>query len=128
MSVDVVVTSETDGSTSIRNTYFVYEDGSWKHRFGSDEYDLFANAQTGSASASSSASVSSSATASSSSSASPKPSPNPAPNRNRNYNAPNRNVPGNGSLMSPEDCISEGGHPVSPSTDGDGDGDGCAGE
>ena len=29
-----------DGSTSIRNTYFVFEDGSWKHRFSQEEYDL----------------------------------------------------------------------------------------
>jgi hypothetical protein len=61
VSVDVVVTAETDGSTSIRNTYFVYEDGSWKHRFGSDEYDLFATAQTGTSSASASGSSSASA-------------------------------------------------------------------
>lgn len=60
-SVDVVVTSETDGSTSIRNTYFVYEDGSWKHRFGSEEYDVFATAQSGASSASSSDSSSASA-------------------------------------------------------------------
>ena len=40
-----------DGSTSVRNTYFVYEDGSWKHRFGSEEYELFATAQTVTASA-----------------------------------------------------------------------------
>jgi hypothetical protein len=60
-SVAVVVTSETDGSTSMRNTYFVYEDGSWKHRFGSEEYDLFATAQTGDSSASSSGSSSTSA-------------------------------------------------------------------
>lgn len=30
-----------DGSTSIRYTYFVYEDGEWKHRFSQEEYDLF---------------------------------------------------------------------------------------
>ncbi len=60
-SVVVVVTSETDGSTSTRNTYFVYEDGSWKHRFGSEEYDVFATAQTGTSSASSSDSSSASA-------------------------------------------------------------------
>jgi hypothetical protein len=30
-----------DGSTSIRNTYFIYEDGEWKHRFSQEEYDLF---------------------------------------------------------------------------------------
>ncbi len=50
-----------DGSTTIRNTYFVYEDGSWKHRFGPEEYDLLANAKTGSASASASSSSSASA-------------------------------------------------------------------
>jgi hypothetical protein len=30
-----------DGSTSTRNTYFVYEDGEWKHRFSQEECDLF---------------------------------------------------------------------------------------
>jgi len=32
-----------DGSSSIRQTYFIYddEDGSWKHRFSQEEYDLF---------------------------------------------------------------------------------------
>ncbi len=30
-----------DGSSSTRTTYFVYEDGEWKHRFGQEEYDLF---------------------------------------------------------------------------------------
>jgi hypothetical protein len=30
-----------DGSSSTRTTYFVYEDGAWKHRFGQEEYDLF---------------------------------------------------------------------------------------
>jgi hypothetical protein len=30
-----------DGLTSTRNTYFVYEDGEWKHRFSQEEYDLF---------------------------------------------------------------------------------------
>ncbi len=30
-----------DGSSSTRNTYFVYEDGGWKHAFGEEEYDLF---------------------------------------------------------------------------------------
>ncbi len=29
-----------DGSSSTRNTYFVYEDGAWKHRFSQEEYDL----------------------------------------------------------------------------------------
>src|SRR5687768_12627660 len=31
-SVTVVLTA-TDGSTNVRNTYWVYEDGSWLHRF-----------------------------------------------------------------------------------------------
>lgn len=57
-----VLLTTTDGSTSIRNTYFVYEDGLWKHRFGPEEYDLLANAQTGT-SASSSAAASSSSSA-----------------------------------------------------------------
>jgi hypothetical protein len=30
-----------DGSSSTRSTYFVYEDGEWKHAFGREEYDLF---------------------------------------------------------------------------------------
>ena len=30
-----------DGSSSTRDTYFVYEDGEWKHAFGREEYDLF---------------------------------------------------------------------------------------
>ena len=62
-----VLLTFSDGSTSLRNTYFVYEDGSWKHRFGSEEYNLFATAQAGtsSTSASSSASAAGSASASS---------------------------------------------------------------
>ena len=35
-----VILTFGDGSTSTRNTYFVYEDGSWKHRFSQEEYDL----------------------------------------------------------------------------------------
>jgi hypothetical protein len=65
----VVVLTATDGSTNVRNTYFVYEDGSWLHRFSPEEYDLLASAPTGTSSASSSAVASSSAPASSSSSA-----------------------------------------------------------
>lgn len=30
-----------DGTSSTRTTYFVYEDGAWKHAFGQEEYDLF---------------------------------------------------------------------------------------
>ena len=40
VEVDVRLTGE-DGSSSVRTTYFVYEDGMWKHRFGQQEYDLF---------------------------------------------------------------------------------------
>ena len=40
VEVDVRLTGE-DGSSSVRTTYFVYEDGMWKHRFGQEEYDLF---------------------------------------------------------------------------------------
>jgi hypothetical protein len=36
--VKVRLTGE-DGSSTIRKTYFVYEDGLWKHRFGQEEYD-----------------------------------------------------------------------------------------
>ena len=38
--VAVRLTSE-DGSTSIRNTYFVFEGGSWKHHFSEEELELF---------------------------------------------------------------------------------------
>jgi len=111
-----------DGSSSERTTQFVLENGSWKHELTQAEYDLFADA-TAKASASPTASP---ASHSASPSATPNPSPNPSPNRNND--APNPNVPGNTSLMSPEDCRSEGGTPVPPGTDGDGDDDGCAGE
>ena len=37
--VDVRLTGE-DGSSSVRTTYFVYEGGAWKHRFGQEETDL----------------------------------------------------------------------------------------
>lgn len=30
-----------DGSSSTRDTYFVYEGGEWKHAFGQEEQDLF---------------------------------------------------------------------------------------
>ena len=30
-----------DGSCLVRRTYFIYEDGSWKHRFGEEEKDIF---------------------------------------------------------------------------------------
>jgi hypothetical protein len=58
--VSVVLTA-TDGSTNVRDTYFVYEDGSWLHRFSPEEYDLLASAPTGSSSATPSASASASA-------------------------------------------------------------------
>jgi hypothetical protein len=44
-----VVLIATDGSTNVRNTYFVYEDGTWKHRFSAEEYDLLANPPAGTA-------------------------------------------------------------------------------
>ena len=40
VEVDVRLTGE-DGSSSVRTTYFVNEDGEWKHRFGQEETDLF---------------------------------------------------------------------------------------
>jgi outer membrane murein-binding lipoprotein Lpp len=40
-----VVLTATDGSTNVRNTYFVYEDGAWLHRFSPEEYDLWARPQ-----------------------------------------------------------------------------------
>jgi hypothetical protein len=125
-NVEVLLTS-TDGSTSVRNTYFVYEDGGWKHRFGPEEYELLANAKTKTPSASSSASISSSATASSSSSASPNPSPN------RNNKAPRANVPGNRPAAPSGggdiDCDEVDGPIPTPPGDPDnldGDGDGLA--
>lgn len=30
-----------DGSSSVRTTYFVWENGAWRHRFGQEEIDLF---------------------------------------------------------------------------------------
>ena len=60
-----VVLTATDGSTNVRNTYFVYEGGSWLHRFSPEEYDLLASAPTASVSAS----------AGGGSSVSPSPSP-----------------------------------------------------
>ena len=62
-----------DGSTSIRNTYFVYEDGLWKHSFSAQEYEILANA--GSATASASSSVSGDPSASGSNSVSDGPVP-----------------------------------------------------
>jgi hypothetical protein len=50
-NVTLVLTA-ADGSTNVRNTYWVYEDGSWLHRFSPEEYDLLASAPTASASAS----------------------------------------------------------------------------
>ncbi len=38
--VEVRLTGE-DGSSSVRTTYFVNENGEWKHRFGQEEKDLF---------------------------------------------------------------------------------------
>lgn len=55
-----------DGSSDVRNTLFVSEDGGWKHELTQTEYDLFAGATdtaTATATASDSASASASATA-----------------------------------------------------------------
>ena len=62
-----VLLTTTDGSTSERDTYFVYEGGSWLHRFSPEEYDLLASAPTagGSASAGGGSSASSSSSPSS---------------------------------------------------------------
>jgi hypothetical protein len=38
--VAVRLTGE-DGSSSTRNTYFLFEDGGWKHRFSEEETELF---------------------------------------------------------------------------------------
>jgi hypothetical protein len=35
------VEADVDGSSSTRNTYFVVEDGEWKHRFSEEETELF---------------------------------------------------------------------------------------
>jgi hypothetical protein len=60
-----VLLTTTDGSTSVRDTYFVYEGGSWLHRFSPEEYDLLASAPTAGGSTTS-AGVGSSASSSSS--------------------------------------------------------------
>jgi hypothetical protein len=132
-----VVLTATDGSTSVRNTYFVYEDGSWLHRFSPEEYDLLASAPTATASATSSASASSSATAPSSPTASPNPSPKPSPNRNDNAqrNGHRRAGPGGAKPTAPRgggdiDCDDVNGPirvpPGDPNNlDGDGNGIGC---
>jgi len=39
--VAVRIIGEEGGSSSVRNTYFVLEDGSWKHRFTKEELALF---------------------------------------------------------------------------------------
>jgi micrococcal nuclease len=66
-NVTVVLTA-TDSSTNVRNTYWVYEGGSWLHRFSVEEYDLLASAPTAGASTS----------ASGVSSVSPSPTPSPS--------------------------------------------------
>ena len=40
VEVSLTLTYE-DGSSSTRTTYFIYEDGEWKHRFSQEETDLF---------------------------------------------------------------------------------------
>jgi hypothetical protein len=40
LAVTLTLTYE-DGSSSARTTYFVYQNGEWKHRFGQEEQDLF---------------------------------------------------------------------------------------
>ena len=36
--VSVQITGQ-DGSSLVRTTFFVYEDGEWKHRFSQEEYE-----------------------------------------------------------------------------------------
>ena len=132
-----VVLTTTDGSTSVRNTYFVYENGSWLHRFTPEEYDLLASASTASSSATSSASASSSAMAPSSPTASPNSSPKPSPNRNDDAqrNGHRRAATGGTKPTSPRgggdiNCDEVAGPvqvpPGDPNNlDGDGDGLGC---
>jgi len=128
-----VVLTATDGSTNVRNTFFVYEDESWLHRFSPEEYDLLASVPRATASASSTASASASTSASATAPSFPSASPNPSPNRNNNSNrnndAPRADAPGNarpsggGGGLCPQ-----GGHWVGIDGPGDGDSDGCAGE
>ena len=40
LAVSLTLTYE-DGTSSTRETYFIYEEGEWKHRFGQEENDLF---------------------------------------------------------------------------------------
>jgi hypothetical protein len=120
-----------DGTSITRDTLFVMEDRSWKHRFTEEEsaifmpgtpYEEFVAAQQASPSAS--ASVSPSASPTASANASPDPDYNvPDPD------APNLRKPGD---LSPDrgrgGPCPQGGHWVGIDGPGDGDSDGCAGE
>jgi hypothetical protein len=124
-----------DGTSITRDTLFVMEDGSWKHRFTEEEiaifmpgtpYEEFVAAQQASPSASASASPNASPNASSSASPSASPDPDravpdldaPNPRRPRD-SAPDRGRGG---------PCPQGGYPVGPTDPRDGDDDGCAGE
>ncbi len=114
-NVTVVLTS-TDGSTNVRNTYWVYEGGSWLHRFSAEEYDLLASTPTGSSSASPSASASASAT-------SAQGNPYGCPD-DRPIPATRAGDPGEGSLRcfatrSEANAYSQGTRPAAPGAGGD---------
>ncbi len=118
-TVGLTVTT-MDGSGDDRTTFFVYENGDWKHELTEREYDLIAGA-----SATASPTASASATASAPANGSPNPSPNPNPNRN----APGFNAPGNASRSDGGGGrCPQGGYWVGKDGPGDGDSDGCAGE
>jgi hypothetical protein len=120
-----------DGTSITRDTLFVMEDGSWKHRFTEEEiaifmpgtpYEEFVAAQQASPSASASASPS----------ASPAASPNASPDPDYDVpdpDAPNPRKPENASPDRGRGGPCEPGERyVGPNGPGDGDGDGCAGE
>jgi hypothetical protein len=116
-----------DGTSITRDTLFVMEDGSWKHRFTEEEiaifmpgtsYEEFVAAQQASPSASASAS--------------PAASPNASPGPDRAVLDPNA-----ANLRKPRDSspdrgrggpCPQGGYPVGPNDPRDSDDDGCAGE
>jgi hypothetical protein len=120
-----------DGSSITRDTLFVMEDRTWKHRFTEEEiaifmpgtpYEEFVAAQQASPSASASASPS----------ASPAASANASPDPDRavpDPDAPNPRKPGGASPDRGRGGLCpQGGYPVGPNDPRDGDDDGCAGE
>jgi hypothetical protein len=120
-----------DGTPITRDTIFVMEDGSWKHRFIEEEiaifmpgtpYEAFVAAQQASPSAS----------ASTSPSALPAASPNASPDPDRAVPDPDAPNPRKPRDSSPDrgrgGRCPQGGYPAGLNDPSDGDDDGCAGE